>query len=153
MKAYLAGAIEFSPDKGKSWRDDISGFLSYEFGHDSYNPLIEEHKILTKDERETFRSLKSTNLDGFKRIVRKLMLNDLNTIADEIDYMICNWDVYAAKGGGTYGELTFAFYRNIPVYMVAGESLEKISGWILSCTTEIFSNFAQLKEFLIRKYR
>ena len=152
MKAYLAGAIEHAPDKGKRWRDELSQFLKERFCHESYNPHIEEPKILTPEEREKFRSLKITNLPEFQNIVRKLIRNDIHSILTEIDYMICLWDDYAEKGGGTYGELTFAFYHGIPIYMVVGKPIEEISGWILACATQFFDNFDKLKAFLISKY-
>ena len=153
MKVYLAGAIEHAPDKGKAWRVDLAEFLQNEFGHDSYNPHIEEPKILTAAERKQFRSLKTANLPEFQKIVRKLIRNDIKSILTEIDYIICFWDEYAEKGGGTYGELTFAFYHGIPVYMVTPMELVNISGWILGCATEFFKNFDELKEFLQDKYK
>lgn len=152
MKVYLAGAIEHAPDGGKAWRDDISAFLNMELGHDCYNPLIEEKRYLTEEEREKFRYLKNTDLDKFKKIVRKLMRGDLESLNNEINYMICLWDSYAAKGGGTYGELTFAFYKDVPVYMVTEENINEISAWVLSCTTNIFENFEELKKFLRERY-
>ena len=152
MKAYLAGAIEHAPDKGKAWRTEMADFLKSNFGHDSYNPHIEEPLILTLGEREAFRRLKTENLSEFQKIVRKLIRNDIKSILTEIDYIICLWDEYAEKGGGTYGELTFAFYYDIPVYMVTPMELSKISGWILGCTTEFFKNFDELKSFLREKY-
>lgn len=136
MKAYLAGAIEHAPDKGKAWRADLAEFLQKEFGHESYNPHIEEPKILTPEKREQFRFLKTENLPEFQKIVRKLIRNDIHSILTDIDYVICLWDEHAEKGGGTYGELTFAFFHGIPVYMVTTKPLEQISGWILGCTTE-----------------
>jgi len=153
MKAYLAGAIEHSPDNGKAWRVDITEFLQQEFGHDVYNPHIEEPKILTPEEREQFRLLKTENLPEFQKIVRKLIRNDIKSILTEIDYIICLWDEYAEKGGGSYGELTFAFYHGIPVYMVTPMELAHISGWILGCTTDFFKNFDELKTFLQDKFR
>ncbi len=152
MRAYLAGAIEHAPDKGKQWRTELAEFLKNEFGHDSYNPHIEEPKLLTPEERTKFRSLKTSNLPEFQRIVRKLIRNDIHSLMTEIDYVICLWDDYAEKGGGTYGELTFAFYHGIPVYMVAAKPLDEISGWILGCTTEFFQSFDTLKDFLRKKF-
>ncbi|RKY60415.1 MAG: hypothetical protein DRP96_05735 [Candidatus Neomarinimicrobiota bacterium] len=152
MKAYLAGAIEHAPDKGKAWRTEMAEFLKTDLGHDSYNPHIEEPLILTPDERKVFRRLKTENLPEFQKIVWKLIRNDIHSILNEIDYIICLWDEYAEKGGGTYGELTFAYYYNIPVYMVTSMELSTISGWILGCTTEFFKDFDELKRFLRKKY-
>jgi len=153
MKAYLAGAIEHAPDHGNAWREEMTAFLTNEFGHHSYNPLIEEPKILTPKESAQFRALKTQNLPEFRKIVRKLIRNDIKSILTEIDYIICLWDEYAERGGGTYGELTFAFYHQIPVYMVTPLELANISGWILGCATEYFESFEELKGFLREKFR
>jgi len=152
MKAYLAGAIEHAPDRGQAWREAMVAFLQAELGHTYYNPLVEENKYLTPAELATFRTYKESDLPRFQAIVRKLIRGDLQALMNEIDYIICLWDVYAMKGGGTYGELTVAFYRNIPVYMVTTLPVREISGWILGCTTAIYPDFPQLQQALRAKY-
>ena len=152
MKAYLAGAIEYAPDHGEAWRSELSDFIINRLGHTVYNPLWEEPKKVTPAESRRFRSLKSTDLQAFKSIVRKLMEGDLHSLKTEIDYIICLWDEYAVKGGGTYGELTMAFHWNIPVFMVTPMEITDISGWILGCTTEIFPDFGRLKAYLLNSF-
>lgn len=153
MKVYLAGAIEHAPDLGKQWREKMSVFLKNELNHDSYNPLNEEENYLTKEEIDTFRDLKVTDIEKYKKIVRKLIIGDLKQLKNSIDYIICLWDEYTEKGGGTYGELTLAFENEIPVYMVTDKLKAEISGWILGCTTKIFPDFDELKKFLKNKYK
>ncbi|MCK9243826.1 MAG: hypothetical protein M0R44_07935 [Candidatus Marinimicrobia bacterium] len=152
MKAYLAGAIEHAPDRGEAWRTEMAEFIKREFGHTCYNPLVEEANYLTPEELGSFRQYKTTEPERFRRIVRKLIRGDLHSLATEIDYVICNWDKYAVMGGGTYGEVTYAFSRNIPIYMVTEYALSEISGWILGCTSEIFHSFADLQKFLREKF-
>ena len=152
MKAYLAGAIEHAPDLGKKWREEISIFLEREMNHKFYNPLKEETNYLTKKEMRTFRELKATDIDKYRIILRKLINGDLKELVENTDYVICLWDEYTEKGGGTYGELTVAYEHNIPVYMVTNKLNAEISGWILGCTMEIFSDFTELKKFLKQKY-
>ena len=135
MKAYLAGAIEYAPDLGKKWRSEISVFLDREMNHANYNPLLEENKYLTKNEQATFRDLKVTDTNKYRIILRKLIDGDLKTLKESIDYIICLWDNYAEKGGGTYGELTVGYEQNIPIYMVTEKLKPEISGWILGCTS------------------
>jgi hypothetical protein len=60
------------------------------------------------------------------------------------------WDEYVIQGGGTHGELTLAYQHKLPVYLVLGMPLEKVSSWIVGCTTEIFSNFEEMKQYLIK---
>jgi hypothetical protein len=40
----------------------------------------------------------------------------------------------------------------VPVYLVLGMPLEKISGWILGCATQVFTDFEQLKCYMAAKY-
>ena len=152
MKAYLAGAIEYSPDHGEAWRTDMSAFIIERLGHEVYNPLWEEFKYLSPDESRNFRALKTIDTEAFKRSVRKLIDGDLNSIREEIDYIVCLWDKFAAMGGGTYGELTMAYSLGKPVYMVSRLPIREISGWILGCTTRIFDSFEDLKKHLSDRY-
>jgi len=152
MKVYLAGAIEHAPDLGRKWREELGLFLEEKLGHKFYNPLKEEAKYLTREESDSFRGLKVTNINQYKTILRKLINGDLEVLINDIDYIICLWDEYTEKGGGTYGELTVAFEHNIPVYMVTEKLNAEISGWVLGCTTKIFTNFNDLKTFLKEKY-
>jgi len=152
MKAYLAGAIEYAPDNGEAWRSAMSDFIIRRLGHTVYNPLWEEPAKISAAESRRFRGLKTTDLQGFKRIVRKLIEGDLHALQTEIDYIVCLWDPYAMKGGGTYGELTMAYHWNIPVFMVTSMQVSEISGWILGCTTELFPDFEQLKEYLLERF-
>jgi hypothetical protein len=151
MLAYLSGSIEYSPDYGKSWRAELTPFLR-ELGHDVYDPALDEKKNLADDEVREFRRWKTTDLPKFQGTVRKIIAWDLDWIEHKSDYIICFWDDAAARGAGTQGELTYAHRLKIPVYLVLGAPLERVSGWILGCATEVFDNFETLKDFLARQY-
>ncbi|GAB4375119.1 MAG: hypothetical protein Kow0042_20290 [Calditrichia bacterium] len=149
---YLAGAIERSPDGGCYWREEISKFLVNELGHWVFNPCREEHHILTPEEANHFRSWKESDITKFRKTISKIIRNDLSILHNRADYIICYWDEYVLYGGGTHGELTFAFWFDIPVYMVTHIPLREMSSWIVGCTTEIFPNFDLLKNFLRERY-
>ena len=151
MRAYLSGGIEYSPDPGRAWRADLAPVLR-ELGHEWYDPAEDERKNLADDEVGHFRAWKSSDLPRFQNTVRKIIRYDLDLIEQQTDYVICLWDDSAAKGAGTHAELTIAFRRQIPVYLVAGMPIEKVSGWILGCATEVFTDFDGLKTFLRRTY-
>lgn len=147
MLAYLSGSIEYSPDYGKSWRADITPFLR-DLGHDVYDPALDEQKNLDHHEVHVFRKWKTTDLPRFQQTIRKIIAWDLDWIEQKSDYVICFWDDAAGRGAGTQGELTLAHRMDVPVYLVLGMPLEKVSGWILGCATEVFTDFEQLKTFL-----
>ena len=151
MLVYLCGAIEYSPDYGKAWRAAITPFLR-SLGHDIYDPALDEKKTLTDEEVRDFRKWKSTDLARFQATVRKIIDYDLDWIERKCDYIVAYWDEYASRGAGSQGELTLAYRRGIPVYLVAGVPVETISGWILGCATEVFTNFEEVKSFLAAKY-
>jgi hypothetical protein len=151
MLAYLSGSIEYSPDYGKSWRAQITPFVRG-LGHDVYDPALDEKKNLDDDEVRFFRRWKTTDLPRFQTTLRKIIAWDLDWIEHKSDYVICYFDEAAARGAGTQGELTLAHRVKVPVYLVLGMPTETISGWILGCATEVFSNFEELKSFLASKY-
>ncbi len=153
MLVYLAGAIEHAPDGGRAWREEISRFLAGTLGHRVFNPCVEENHLLSAEEFRQFRRWKETDLPQFRRTMRKLIDTDLDILLHKTDYVVCLWDEHVLNGGGTHGELTVAYHRNIPVYMVSRIPRDNISSWILGCTTELFEDFGQLKVFLEGKFK
>ena len=148
MLFYLAGAIEYAPDKGKAWRERLTPLLR-SLGYDVYDPAEDEQKNLTNDEREHFRSWKSVDLPRFQRTIRKIIDWDIEWITRRADAIIVYWDEYAGRGAGTSGELTAAYRYGKPVYLVAGLPVDQISGWILGCATQVFTNFDELHTHLM----
>jgi hypothetical protein len=151
MLAYLCGAIEYSPDHGKAWRAEITPFLK-SMGHEVYDPALDEKKNLSDEEVREFRTWKVTDLHRFQGTIRKIIDYDLDWIENRCDYIVAFWDEYAGRGAGSQGELTVAYRRGIPVYLVTGVAVAQISGWILGCATEVFRDFAELKNYLALKY-
>ena len=149
MQIYLSGAIEYAPDHGKAWRADIAPFLR-DLGHDVYDPAQDEKKNLTDEEVRNFRAWKQQDLGRFQQTVRKIIDWDAEWVERRADCVICYWDEHCSKGAGTQAELTLAFRRGIPVYLVAAVPTEQISGWILGCATKIFRDFKCLVNYLER---
>jgi nucleoside 2-deoxyribosyltransferase len=61
-------------------------------------------------------------------------------------------DADAATSGGTSSELTFAYRRGIPVYLVTDSAVEELSGWMLACADRVFADIDELKKFLLERY-
>jgi nucleoside 2-deoxyribosyltransferase len=142
-KVYLAGAIEYAPNEGQAWREELTPILE-KLGYEVINPYMVERvyegKEVTKD-----------NLDLYRRWVReKVIVPDLEKI-DGCSFVVVHWDKHAHSSGGTNGELMYSAVSGVPVYLIEGEPREKISGWILGCTTEVFKTFLELEEFLSGK--
>ena len=149
MLAYLCGPIEFAPDGGKLWRRKLTPFLHNDLGHRVYDPAEDEKKNLTEEEAGHFRDWKETDVERFRRVVRKIIQYDLDIVENKADYVICclSGDGAAVSSGGTSSELTFAHRRGIPVYLVTDAPVGEISGWMLACADRVFPNVDELKNF------
>ena len=136
------------------WRRKLTPFLHNELGHRVYDPAEDEKKSLTDEEAAHFREWKQTDVERFRRVVRKIIQFDLDIIENKADYVICflHGDGAAAAGGGTSSELTFAYRKGISVYMVTDMDVTEISGWILACADRVFPNVEELKKFLLERY-
>jgi len=143
---YLAGAIEYAPDKGQQWRAELTPFL-VEHGYNVIDPSITEATL-----RSDYRDLKVTDIDTYRQITQdEIIWPDLKRIdscKDTDGFLIVHWDEYVRIGGGTHGEITYSFAKGIPIYLVESLPREQISGWILGCTTKVFNNFEELKSFI-----
>jgi hypothetical protein len=151
MRVYLSGAIEYAPDHGRKWRSIITPFL-HSLGHEVYDPALDEKKNLTDHEVENFRAWKSSDLPQFQQTIRKIIAYDLDWIETRTDYIICYWDEHCSKGAGTQAELTFAYRLGIPVYLVSAIPVVQISGWVLGCSVQVFSDFDNLQSFLGQQF-
>jgi nucleoside 2-deoxyribosyltransferase len=151
--AYLSGAIEHAKDGGTAWRVSLGRFLERDLGHRVYDPVADEKKDLTAEERAHFRRWKLDDPARFRGVVRKIIAWDLAWIEGRTDYVVALWDRAAAQGGGTAAEITLAHRLGKPVYLVLGMPRAEASGWILACATEVFADFEELTAFLREKFR
>ncbi|MFZ0211177.1 MAG: hypothetical protein WAL55_00560 [Candidatus Acidiferrales bacterium] len=152
MLAYLCGPIEFADGGGKLWRQKLSPFLRDHLGHRVYDPAEDEKKNLTDEEVAHFREWKTADIERFRRVVRKIIQFDLDVIENKADYVVCFWGDPNALSGGTPAELTIAYRKGIPVYMVTPLAHEQISGWMLACADQVFNSVDDLKRFLNARF-
>ncbi len=152
MLAYLCGPIEFAAGGGKLWRRKLTPFLRDELGHRVYDPAEDERKNLTEEEAAHFREWKQTDFERFRRVVRRIIQFDLDLVENKADYLICYWEDGAGHSGGTPAELTIAYRKGIPVYLVTPSPVAEISGWVLACADQVFPSIEELKMFLMTRY-
>ena len=69
--------IEFAAGGGKMWRRELTPFLHNELGHRAYDPAEDEKKSLTDEEATHSRNGKKTDVERFRRAVRKIIHFDL----------------------------------------------------------------------------
>jgi len=152
MTAYLSGAMEYAPDQGIEWRKEISSLLKERLGHEVYNPNEERNKVLSEEEELHFRIWKENDEEKFKTLMNRIIDTDLSHLTEKSDYVICKWDKYAAKGGGTHGEITVAYYNKIPVFLLSEMPRNRISSWILGCSEKYFFDVESLLLELENRY-
>ena len=152
MLAYLSGSIEHAPDGGRAWRAALKPFLVETLRHEVYDPVEAIPRLLGAEIYESFRGWKKTDPDRFRDTVRRIIAHDLEILTTRASYLICNWDEDVMRGGGTQGELTMAYHRSIPIYLVTPLPPDSISGWVLGCTELILPNFSELRKFMQKKY-
>jgi hypothetical protein len=152
MLAYLCGAIEFAEDAGQLWRRKLAPFLRDQLGHRVFDPAEDYKKCLTEDEIASYRGWQTTDLDRFRRVVRRIIAFDLDLIENKADYLILYSDSPVIQDGGTPAALTAAHRKGIPVYLVTHLPVEQIDGWILGCSDQVFSSIESLKEFLVSRF-
>lgn len=152
MLAFLCGGMEFAPDGGRDWRVKLRQWLEEYLNHTAYDPVVETARTMNPEELREFRGWKTTDLERHRKAMRFIINHDLDVMQGRTDYVICLWDQAAVRGGGTHAELTSAYRKGLPVYLVTEMPIEEISGWVVGCTTKIFSSFDELKSFLSATY-
>lgn len=152
MLAFLCGGMEFAPGGGAEWRERTRLWLEDHVNHSVYDPTIEARRLLSEDDLRDLPGWKTTDLERYRKAMRFIINHDLDVMHSRADYVVCNWDAAAARGGGTQAELTAAYRKGIPVYLVSEMPIEEIPGWVVGCTTQIFSGFDDLKSFLMATY-
>ena len=152
MLAFLCGGMEYAPEGGRQWRQRMRRWIQENLNHRVYDPSEEARRILTEEELRKLPAWKTAERERFRNVMRFIINHDLDVMARQADYVVCHWDEAAARGGGTQAELTAAFRKGIPVYLVTEGPAEQISGWVLGCTDKIFTTFDELELFLAAAY-
>lgn len=152
MLAFLCGGMEYAAEGGRAWRERIGLWLRDTLNHRVYDPTIGAQRLFSAEELRDLPAWKTADSERFRRALRIVINHDLDVMARQADYVVCLWDEAAARGGGTQAELTAAYRKGIPVYLVTELSSEEISGWIVGCTDRVFASFDELKSFLTSTY-
>lgn len=150
MRAYLAGAMELAPDRGRAWRERLLPLFE-ELGHGVFHPNVEEAKVVTDEERARFREWKASGHAEFGRLMRRIIAHDIAAL-ERSDYLVCYWDEHASGSGGTPSEVTLMHHWGRPVYLVLDVPRVEVSSWVLGCATRVFESFESLADHLHSEY-
>ena len=144
MKArvYLGGAIEKSPDQGKTWRENITPFLE-KIGLEVFNPCDQDILLWKKygfDVNEYNEIFLPKHRVKFETLMREIVEKDLIQVLRS-KILLVYYDKYVGKGAGTLGEITLASHSNKCVILMLAPSFpkEKLPGWIIGCAHVILN--------------
>lgn len=149
-RAYLAGAMELAPDRGRAWRERLVPVLE-ELGHGWFNPCEEELVVASEEERARFREWKATGHDDFIPLMRRIIDHDLAAL-QAADYVVCYWDEHAQRSGGTPAEVTLGHVWGKPVYLVRAIDRSDVSSWVQGCASKAFDSLEDLFVYLRQEY-
>ena len=152
MLAFLCGGMEFAPKEGREWRKVLGNWIYRNLNHQIYDPTQEAKIILSAEELDGLDRWKQSDPVRFRALMRRIINHDLDVMAHQTDYVICYWDQAAARGGGTQAELTAAFRKSLPIYLVSELPVPEISGWVLGCADYVIPGFEKLKKCLKTTY-
>ncbi|HXX18468.1 MAG TPA: hypothetical protein VEJ46_03625 [Candidatus Acidoferrum sp.] len=152
MLAYLCGPVDAPEESRALWRRKLAPFLRDQLGHRVYDPTEDAVKGLTDEESANLRGWQTTDLDRFRRAVRKIVAVNLGLIENRADYLICYLDPSTGHDSATPAALTAAYRKGIPVYLVTTLPVEQVDGWMLGCSDQVFSTIEDLKDFLASRF-
>jgi hypothetical protein len=153
MKTYLSGGIEYASGFGNDWRKTLETWIKSTLNHEVFNPCTESINFFGREYPDFERKLlKNEPVEKIRKIIGHLVDFECNEVIQNTDYIICYWDESCSKGAGTQGELTIAKYHKKPVYLISTIPVENIPSWIIGCTTMIFSDFEEIKHFLLNTF-
>ena len=152
MLAFLCGGMEYAPDGGRQWREQMRLWIQENLNHRVYDPVEEARRILSAEELKGLSDWKASDPERFRKLMRFIINHDLDLMAGQAGYIVCLWDEAAARGGGTQAELTAAYRKGIPIYCVAAMPLDEVSGWVIGCCDRVFAGFDELKAMLTSTY-
>lgn len=153
MRFYLSGAMEFKKDLGKAWREWITEELE-KHRHDAIDPVklqYAEEEALAKDLplQSYLTNLKNEGqLDKVRKITRKMLFRKDMFGIQMADALILLYDDSTRRGAGTLSEAWESFREGRPIYLVTEIPLEEIPTWLVAETTEMFSTFEELLDYI-----
>ena len=153
MIAYLSGAMENAPHEGQEWRGEMTEWLKSNLNHQVIDPILISRTTAIKENAQEYKLWKSVHPEKYKSFIRKIIHSDIDAVILKVDYIICLWNEYVFKGGGTHAEVTFGYWYHKPVFLI--NKLEKValSSWIEACSDSVFDDFKSLQIYLLNVYK
>jgi nucleoside 2-deoxyribosyltransferase len=151
QRVYLAGAMDRVADRGASWREDITPFLS-SLGVRVFNPLIKPTKVGLEDYHVGLmkKQLKENHqYDELSKVMKTIRSTDLRLV-DISDFIIVNLDINI-HACGTYEEVSLANRSKKPILFHVEQGKQNTPDWLFGAVPHewFFSSWNDLKNYLI----
>lgn len=155
MCTYLSGSIDFSLDKGKGWRDEITPFLE-EKGIRVFDPLCHHKTFHINEDIDTIKRpymaklLEEGKFDELQTEMRELCHIDLRAI-DLASFMIVSYDT-SVHLCGTVEEISIASKQVKPVLLMCKNGKHRLPSWLYGRLQHeyFFNNWEELKNYLTK---
>lgn len=150
QRVYLAGAMDRVPDRGSTWRDNITPFLQ-DLGVVVFNPIKKPSIIGMEDAatHELKAKLKNQErYEGLSQLMKVIRSVDLRLV-DISDFLIVNLDL-DIHPCGTYEEIFSANRCKKPILIHVEQGKKNAPDWIFGTIPHqmIFSSWDDLKNYL-----
>lgn len=150
QRVYLAGAMDRVPDRGSTWRDNITPFLM-NLGITVFNPI--KKPCLDGNEDHTVHAYKTKlkqqeKYDELKKIMKNIRCVDLRLV-DISDFLIVNLDI-DVHPCGTYEEIFLANRSKKPVIIHMEQGKNSAPDWLFGTLPHemILSSWDEVKNYL-----
>jgi nucleoside 2-deoxyribosyltransferase len=151
QRVYLAGAMDRVPDRGTTWRDNITPFLQ-KLGIEVFNPISKPSNIGLEDcdVHAIKAKLKAKeNYDELSSMMKTIRAVDLRLV-DISDFLIVNMnlDIHPC---GTYEEIFWANRQKKPIIIHMEQGKKYAPDWLFGTIPHqtIFSTWDEIKDYLV----
>lgn len=151
QRVYLAGAMDRVPDRGATWRDNITPFLE-NLGIVVFNPITKPTNAGMEDQDSHIIKTKlkqSERYDELSDVMKTIRRVDLRLV-DISDFLIVNinLDIHPC---GTYEEIFTANKCKKPIIVHMEQGKNNTPDWLFGTIPHqmIFSHWSDLKSYLV----
>lgn len=144
MNVYLCGPIEKEVDGGKGIRDKIKRAFK---SHENIN-FIDPCEFEYNSEFKSVKEIKKNKPKIWKDIVKTMIKGDLDGVKNsDIVLTILNKNASV----GSYSEMVFAAYNNVPVviYLEDSTQSEKLHPWIQTAAWFISNEIEEIEKTIV----
>jgi nucleoside 2-deoxyribosyltransferase len=150
QRVYLAGAMDRVPDRGVTWRDNITPFLE-SLGIVVFNPIKKPSIQGSEDEQTHIYKVKlkkEQKFDELSSLMKTIRSVDLRLV-DISDFVIVNLDI-DQHPCGTYEEIFLANRSKKPVIIHMEQGKNFAPDWLFGTVPHqmIFSSWDEIKHYL-----